>query len=233
MQRTRRAILDILKQRQRATLEELTHEVGLASMTVRGHLSVLERDGLIAFEEERGKVGRPRFVYSLTERGQEEFPKNYHVLCNRVLDVLGSLSSPPTPGGIVERLADRWAQDYEGRVAGKSLDEKVQIIAAIRSEEGAMACCEKADDGYLLHQRHCPASCVAARHPDVICAAEMAFIKRLLGASVERVKWVQRGDTTCSYRIRPLRAISPESSPRILSEFRSSNDLPCRPAPAD
>lgn len=212
MQRTRQAILDILKQRQRATLDDLAQELGLASMTVRGHLTVLERDGLVSFEEERGRVGRPRFVYSLTERGHESFPKCYDVLCNRILDVVSTSPLVSTPSELAARIARRWADDYTDLVEGKAFDQRVEVLASIRSQEGAMAVAEKTDDGYLLHQHHCPASCVAARHPDVICAAEIGFMRRLLNASVERISWLAEGDRTCSYRIRPAAAERPASS---------------------
>jgi DeoR family suf operon transcriptional repressor len=232
VQRTRRLILEFLKQRGRATLDELAQESGLAPMSVRGHLSVLDRDGLICYEEERGKVGRPRFVYSLTDRGHEQFPKSYHTLCNRVLDAVAA-SATDAAAGLARSLAEKWAADYSERLAGKGFDEMVQVLTDIRSEEGAMACCEPTEDGYLIHQHHCPASCVAARHPQIICAAEMGFIHRLIQAPVERVSWVQNGDATCSYRIRrpapPVTALG--SSTRSVSSLEISPV--CQPAPAD
>src|SRR5260370_743082 len=107
-------------------------------MSVRGHLSVLERDGLITYEEERGKIGRPKYVYSLTERGHDQFPKNYHTLCNRVLDAVTSVS-PDAASELASRIAEGWASEYQARVDGKTLAEQVKVLAAIRSEEGAMA----------------------------------------------------------------------------------------------
>ncbi len=231
MQRTRRVILDYLKQRGRATLEDLAHEVGLAPMSVRGHLAVLERDGYVTYDEERGKVGRPRFVYSLTEQGHDLFPKSYHTLCNRVLDAV-TATSTNAAAELAGHIADDWAREYVKRVEGKSFDEQVAALAAIRTEEGAMATLEKTPDGYLVHQHHCPASCVAARHPQVICAAEIGFMKRLLNASIERVSWVLKGDATCSYCIRPRPpAATPTSTTYPPPGSRS--EPTCRPAPAD
>src|SRR5512140_657216 len=88
VQRTRREILNILKRKGRATLDELAQGVGLVPVTVRAHLNVLERDDLVKYEEVRGKVGRPYYVYSLTEEADALFPKTYHTLANRVLDSL-------------------------------------------------------------------------------------------------------------------------------------------------
>jgi DeoR family suf operon transcriptional repressor len=201
-------------------------------MSVRGHLNVLERDGLISYVESRGRVGRPRFVYSLTERGQDQFPKSYHIFCNRVLDALTGCPSI-TPTDLASKIADAWAAEHAPRLAGKTLDEQLQVLATIRTEEGAMASLEKTPDGYILEQRNCPASCVAARHPQVICTAEIGFIKRALGATVERVSWIQKGDSTCSYRIRAIQQESTPTRNPTPSQSSSTNDLPFRPAPAE
>lgn len=227
MQKTRRSILEYLKQRGRATLDELAQESGLAPMTVRGHLAILERDGLIGSDEERGRVGRPRFVYTLTEQGHDLFPKSYHVLCNRILDAL--CTNADIAAALATQIAEHWAGEYSARFEGKSLEEKVQTLAEIRTAEGAMAEVEKTPDGYLIHQRHCPASCVAARHPDVICAAEIGYIRRALNASVERVSWIQNGDATCTYRVREVRS-RPAPDPSSTNGSAASS---CRPAPAD
>jgi predicted ArsR family transcriptional regulator len=224
VQKTRRSILDFLKQHGRASLDELAQDAGLAPMSIRGHLAVLERDGLISYEEVRGRIGRPRFMYSLTALGQDEFPKSYHTLCNRILD---ALEASVAPTDVASKLADVWTKDHESRLAGKGFEEQLKILTTIRTEEGAMASLEKTAEGFVLHQQHCPASCVAARHPNVICTAEIGFIRRVLGTAVERVSWIQKGDATCSYRIRaPL-------SDRNVSPPPTAPQSVVRPAPAE
>jgi predicted ArsR family transcriptional regulator len=225
LQKTRRAILEYLKQHGRASLDELAQDVGLAAMSVRGHLAVLERDGLISYEEARGRIGRPRFMYSLTERAQEEFPKSYHTLCNRILD---ALACSVAPSEVASKLAEVWTKDHEARLAGKSFEEQLKILSTIRTEEGAMASLEKTADGFVLHQQHCPASCVAARHPNIICTAEIGFIRRVLGTAVERVSWIQKGDATCSYRIR-----APQLEHGSATAPVASPTATVRPAPAE
>jgi predicted ArsR family transcriptional regulator len=227
LQGTRRSILEFLKQRGRATLDDLAQDAGIAPMSVRGHLTVLERDGLVTYEESRGRVGRPRFVYSLTERGQDQFPKNYHTLCNRMLDAI-FCSSGVTPADFASKIADVWAADHAPRFVGKTLEERLETVATIRTEEGAMASLEKTTDGYVLTQRNCPASCVAARHPQVICTAEIGFIKRVLGVSVERVNWIQKGDSICSYRIKAL-----TDDPVVSAQLSADPTPGFHPAPAE
>jgi predicted ArsR family transcriptional regulator len=232
VQKTRQVILDFLKRRERATLEDLSLESGLAPMSVRGHLSVLERDGLITYEEVRGKIGRPKFVYSLTDRGHGQFPQSYHTFCNRVLEAVTSVSSDSATE-LAGRIAEGWADEYGSRVAGKSLAEQVKVLAAIRSEEGAMAYSEVHPDGFLLHQRNCPASCVAQKFPQIICTAEIGFMRRLLGASVERTSWAINGDSTCSYLIRAQPGVAGDGVPQSLAASLEVTAAHYGPAPAE
>lgn len=201
MQRTRREILNILKRKGRATLEELASGVGLVPVTVRAHLNVLERDDLVQYEEVRGRVGRPYYVYSLTDEADALFPKNYHVVTNRVLDSLASASGPEAMGKLADDIAESWADEKRARLAGKSFDERVAEVAAIRTEEGAWAEAQKTEDGYVLVQYNCPCPQVASRHSEITCAAELAYMRKLLGPGVERIQWSQRGARNCQYRI--------------------------------
>ena len=213
MQRTRKVILEFLKRNGQASLDQLAREVGVVPMTVRAHLAILERDGLVCYEEERRKVGRPRFVYSLTPQAQDQFPKSYDTLCNRILDALTSSPSGVDASQLSDRVAQKWADEHADQMAGKCLEERVRAMAAIRTEEGAMASCSKTSDGYVIDQCHCPASCVAQRHPEIICAAEMKYIQRLVGAPVERASWRVEGGKTCSYHIRrPADSVEPQAT---------------------
>jgi predicted ArsR family transcriptional regulator len=202
VQRTRREILNILKKKGRATLEELATGVGLVPVTVRAHLNVLERDDLVQYEEVRGKVGRPYYVYSLTEDAEALFPKNYHTLANRVLDGVAAAFGGDGVEHLAEVISDAWLQEKEHRLVGKSGMEIVQEVAKIRAEEGTWAEVEHADDGSLaIVQYNCPCPQVASKHSEVTCAAELRYMRKMLGAGVERVEWSQTGSRVCRFMI--------------------------------
>ncbi len=202
MQKTRRQILDLLKLRGSATLEELSREIGLSSVTIRAHLSVLERDDLITSEEVRGRVGRPHFLYYLTESAQDQFPVSYHAVAHRFLEAFKSIATLEQREQLVRVVAERWAAEKGDRLAGKGLEERVAEVARIRSEEGAMAEWQKDDEGYLLCQHHCPARRISGGHPEV-CEAELEYLRRLLGVQVEREECSRGRSQKCSYRVRP------------------------------
>src|SRR5438093_1023429 len=94
MQSTKDNILAYLKRSGGAGVEAVASEFGLARMTVRQHLSGLERDRLVISREERGRTGRPHLLFTLTDEGEERFPKRYDRLAD--LALLGKLLGQDT-----------------------------------------------------------------------------------------------------------------------------------------
>ena len=77
---TKDKILDLLKKEVQLTVAELTQHVNITDMAVRKHLSVMEKDGLIVSTEAKQPMGRPMQRYSLSQKGEQLFPKNYEGL---------------------------------------------------------------------------------------------------------------------------------------------------------
>lgn len=68
MHDTRRAVLDLIGKQDRITVSALAESLGMAPITVRYHLNSLQAEGLVRVALQRQDVGRPKHVYSLTER---------------------------------------------------------------------------------------------------------------------------------------------------------------------
>ena len=88
MQSTRERILNILKERGQATVDELSQELSLTAVTVRHHLDILRGEGLIAppLTRRRKTPGRPQYAYTLAEKASDFFPKRYDRLAQLILD---------------------------------------------------------------------------------------------------------------------------------------------------
>ena len=118
MQPTRRQILDYLRRYGKGSVQELGDLLGLTSTGIRQHLTILERDGLIEGHEERGRVGRPALVYSLTDLGDALYPKKYAALASLILEQVRATSGDD---GVQELLSGRRnekREPYLDRVAG-------------------------------------------------------------------------------------------------------------------
>jgi predicted ArsR family transcriptional regulator len=141
---TREAILEILRHHDARSVDELANELDLAGATVRRHLDVLLRDGYISVSQVRGRTGRPRYAFSLTEAGADFFGHHYVRITRRLLHEIAALTPEDTAGldgsGLAElvfrKLAARLAGEYAPRVEGATLPERSREVARLLDDEG-------------------------------------------------------------------------------------------------
>lgn len=200
MQRSRWQILEILKRKNKATLDELAKELGLVPVTVRAHLSVLQREDLVAAEEVRGKVGRPFYVYYLSEEAERLFPKRYHSLASLILESLEASDGKAKLEHLFQRISDSLVETYKDRANGKSLEARVIEAVRILNQDGAMAEWEKTEEGFSVWEHNCPFFLVAQRHPGV-CSIDQLFLTKFLKAEVEAIHRIIDGHPRCAYRV--------------------------------
>jgi predicted ArsR family transcriptional regulator len=200
MQPTRREILDYLRRNGKGSVRELGELLGLTSTGIRQHLTILERDGLIEGHEERGRVGRPALVYSLTALGDALYPKKYAALASLLLEEIRSTSGDDGIRDILNRVAARKAEAYLNRLSDLDLRARVAEVAAIIEEEGCLISTSFEDGAFVIQRLTCPYPDVARAHKD-LCYLDSQFISRLLEAPAKLESRVICGDPACVYRI--------------------------------
>ncbi len=203
MQTTRQQILEHLQRHGRATVKELGQLLRLTSTGIRQHLTVLERDGLVLTSEERGRVGRPTLVYTLTEKAETLFPKGYDELAIALLEEIRAEEGSERLYQLLHRVAQRLAESFWERVQGKSLAQRVEETALILQEQGCLADWEQRDGEFFLHEFTCPLSKMAKQDSSV-CTLHLELVRLLTGADTRLVRSLLRGERSCTYRIRPL-----------------------------
>ena len=127
MKSTREKILHTLLTKQQATINELAQIVGINGISVRHHLINLQAEGLINAEEQRHGVGRPRFVYRLTQRGLEKFPTNYLRFTELLIAKLQEVLSPQQLNKVFEGVGIQQAADIKEEVEGDTLDKRLTM----------------------------------------------------------------------------------------------------------
>ena len=203
MQTTRQQILEHLQRHGRATVKELGQVLRLTSTGIRQHLTVLERDGLVVAREERGRVGRPTLVYTLTEKADSLFPRSYDELATALLAEVRASEGSERLYQLLHRVAQRMAESFRERVQGKSLAERVEETALILQEQGCLVDWEQRGGEFFLHEFTCPFSKVAKQDSSV-CTLHLDLVRLLTSADTRLVRCVLRGERACTYRIRPL-----------------------------
>jgi predicted ArsR family transcriptional regulator len=210
VQATRQDILDYLRRHAQATVKELGDHLGLTSTGIRQHLTVLERDGLVEAREERGHVGRPALVYRLSPSGDALYPKNYDALANALIEESRQLLGTEALQQLMKNVAARFAEPYMARLEGKSTVERVEEASKIIEERGCLAECDAEQDDLVIRQQTCPFPKVA-RINSAVCAMEVEFVRRLVGTDARLTSSLLRGDSSCTYRVRPANG---RSAPR-------------------
>ena len=203
IQATRLQILEYLQRHGRATVKDLGNLLGLTSTGIRQHLTVLERDGLVDAREERGRVGRPTLVYSLTEKADALFPKTYDTLASVLIEEIRSSQGNEHLQDLLHRAAERMAAPYVERVRGKPVAERVKVTGRIMEEQGYLVDCRKGDgDEYWIDEFTCPFPKVAEQDRS-ICVLHVDFVNILSGGDTRLTQSLMRGQCACTYRIRP------------------------------
>ncbi len=206
MQSTKEQILAHLKRTGGSSVDALATEFALARMTVRQHLAVLERDGLVVSREERRQKGRPRLFFTLSEGGQEMFPKRYERLADLALQEVAFLDAEEIQGLspdekkrlLLKKMADRVYRQHEGRVREKSLRDRVVIVTDILREEGGFA--EWSDRGgeFEIADHNCVYRRVVDSHRD-LCDWHLSLLGQLLGRDVQCSQFMSQGAECCRF----------------------------------
>jgi len=205
MQVTRQDILDHLRRHGSGSVKELGQLLGLTSTGIRQHLTILERDGLIEAREERGRVGRPALVYTLTPQGDALYPKKYDALSSMLIEEVKATIGARGLQSLLRRVAIRFADVYQDRVEGKDLPARIEEVARIVEEEGCLVDTAHDNGTYFFHRYTCPFPNVAVTHTG-LCSLHGEFMRRLLQADVHLTSCIVQGDRYCTYEIRPASA---------------------------
>ena len=212
--RTRRAIVHLLKQEEALDAQTLAARLHLSAMAVRQHLYALQDERLVTYHEVPRPVGRPAKLWQLTPAADRLFPEAYAEL---TVSLLASVTEAFGAAGL-ERLLDvRTRQQiaaYDQQMAGQTtLRQRVETLAAMRTDEGYMAEVQaQADGSFLLLEKHCPI-CAAAVACTGLCGTELEVFRAVLGPNVviERTEHMLLGARRCAYRVSAGVAPSGES----------------------
>lgn len=203
--RTRRAIVQLLKQEGCLDAEALASRLEITAMAVRQHLYALQDEQLVTYQEEPRPMGRPAKLWQLTAAADRFFPDGYAEL---TLSLLNSVKEAFGEAGLDRLLEVRTRQQLDGysqQMKGKrSLKQRLNKLAEIRTNEGYMAEVQvQADGSFLLIENHCPI-CAAATVCTELCAKELETFQSLLGneTNIQRIEHIIAGERRCAYQIR-------------------------------
>ncbi|MDR6226240.1 helix-turn-helix transcriptional regulator [Desmospora profundinema] len=202
---TRNQILTMLKMDAPLTVSQMAERLGITEMAVRRHLNTLERDHLVQSRLLRQSMGRPSSQYELTDQSEGHFPKRYRVFTLDLLEDLEAVDGTEKVKQLFERRRDRLAEQYRHCFSGKTLKERVRVLADLQDQKGYMVKWRQLESReFVLTENNCPIAEVADRYPQA-CECEMSFFRTMLDADVQRTECKASGDRRCTYRIAEMK----------------------------
>ena len=208
MDRTADRLLHVVKATGAQTAATLARRLGVSAVAVRQMLAKHAENGLVAFEDRRTSIGRPKRHWTLSDKGHGRFPDSHAGL---TLELITATEAVFGADGLERLICHRESAIlalYRQRLVDvRSLAERVRRLARIRSAEGYMAEARRDGEGMLLIENHCPI-CAAAQRCQSLCRSELQVFQAALGPDVvvERLEHIVAGARRCAYRIRPAGA---------------------------
>jgi predicted ArsR family transcriptional regulator len=199
MQKTRERIVNILKMRGEATVEELSEELGLTSVTVRHHMEILRSEGIVGppVPLRRDQPGRPQYLYRLARGAEELFPNNYDFLAASLLQEMGKTFPPEQIDVVLKRIAEKVAAQADVGDEPGSLASLNTIVNYLNSQ-GYMVT-KEFDRGHVTLQFHnCPYKRIAGSCCEV-CEMDSHMLTELFLGEPTRKTSIVEGDSSCTY----------------------------------
>jgi len=197
-------ILYALKSRGPLATGTLAPALGITEVGVRQHLAKLHGEGLVAFDDQAGEVGRPKRMWRLTPKGHSRFPDTHGDLTVSLIEGIRSVFGKAGLDRLIEARQEAMVANYRQALEPyPDLGDRVDVLVRLRTVEGYMAKFEMQRDGScLLIENHCPI-CAAAKTCQGFCRSELELFQAAFGGdvSVTRQEHLLSEGRRCVYRI--------------------------------
>ncbi len=199
---TKDKILELLKKTGFMSVNDLTEQLNITHMAIRKHLSQLEKDRLIQSSELKQPMGRPLQLYSLTDKGERLFPKNYEGITLEFLHDIEKMNGKKVIENLFKKREERLTEEISARLANLSGSDKIRELVHIQNEKGYMAdFSQLKEDSFELVEHNCPILAVAKEYT-VACNCETRMFQEVLkNAKVTRTSCKTEGDHACKFSI--------------------------------
>lgn len=198
---TKMTIIQLLKKSGGLSIEELSRSIDITPMGIRQHLLSLEKKGIVTYISKKQGIGRPGFVYMLTERADALFPKAYDKFAIEILNDIRKYEGP-------EKLASifRWRKASQMNIIKDALsgmetfDDMMNGLKNMLEAEGHFVDLTRNNGHYHLKQYNCPLNKIASEFKS-LCAYELQLYRELFGKEITQEQSIAHGDPACFYKI--------------------------------
>ncbi|MFL6484591.1 MAG: helix-turn-helix transcriptional regulator [Nitrososphaera sp.] len=171
---TKERILELLLDGSKGA-SEVAERLQIQKSAARVHLESLQSMGTVRSKFKIEKMGRPKKVYELTEKGREFFPRKYDFFLNLVLDKIADKKGQGVAREIIESIAEDIAAGIRAKIDKNNhpddLERSLKIISDDSNQMGFASSLskEKKDKSFYIESKNCILHKVASNNQDMIC----------------------------------------------------------------
>lgn len=158
---------------------DLSHATGLHVTTVRFHLDVLRRAGLVSSRPRpRSTAGRPRLGFSAAADVEPQADP-YRTLARQLIGAFGASAQTRSRRG--ELVGRDWATELVADLPpSQSVAVAANTVSRVFVDLGFASDLATERGRHVMELRACPFIEVAREHPDVVCAVHLGLLRGLL-----------------------------------------------------
>jgi DeoR family suf operon transcriptional repressor len=216
----RAEVLRIVQRQGSASVKELEAAMGVTTTAVREQVAHLLREGFLQATRVRGEIGRPYYVYSLTAKAQELFPKDYAALAQLLLEETLAMSGTEGLRALLNRVSRRMGEKLQDSTQVSELSQKLLGLVAAMGATGMEVSMVPVENsgGFVLKAHACPYFDVALNHRE-ICEMEQEMLSDLLGpgVTVDLSSRIVEGACACDFHVNRTPAQPIEFAERVTS----------------
>ncbi|MBL9123230.1 MAG: winged helix DNA-binding protein [Planctomycetaceae bacterium] len=180
------------------SIADLEGAMAVTATAVRQRLSRLMALGLVERELHRAERGRPSHRYRLTEKARRQNGSNFADLALVLWRELRAIKDPEVRRGLLARVADAMAAEYEPEVSGSTAAERMESVSQLLAERRVPFQVDASGALPVLTALDCPYPQLAEQDRG-ICAVEKMLFSRLLEQDVRLSQCRLDGHACCQF----------------------------------
>jgi predicted ArsR family transcriptional regulator len=199
---TKNRILNTLLIKQEASVNDLAEELGVNGISIRHHLKNFEKDGWVVSRESRkGQVGRPKFIYSLSSLGMEQFPSSYVEFSSILVDELKNRLDDEQLNALFKEVGLQFAERNRLERRHRNSPKRLSYVVENLNEQGYIIEKKEIDGEIVFTNYHCPYRYVASATTN-LCCLDKTMLEELCESEVEITQTIAKGDPHCTFIIK-------------------------------
>ncbi|MCL4350470.1 MAG: hypothetical protein M1414_01710 [Candidatus Thermoplasmatota archaeon] len=198
-----REIFFILKKHGKMSLGEISTNLGISKTAALKWLVRMENEGDVRRTVKHNKMGRPSYIFSLSDKG-----KAFNEKSNQnsiLLDLVDFMKNNGMSDEFDRYLVERYRKittTYGNELLGLPMEERLTKLLNMRNDDGYMAELRNEPSGNaVLTEYNCPIFKIASKFPKT-CTLETEMFNKVMMTNVENNHRQIDGVDCCVFSIR-------------------------------